>query len=299
MGLQMVSPGGMHAPDYAGLASTGASYAPHAGADAGNACQPAHGGAPAHGDMLAMAVDGHSGGAGGELAGCVSWPHGRIAPPVQAPDSLMEQAAASRCGGTAQGAALWAGAPFPPPQGGAMAHAQLAQLAQLHGQAQAQQQAQLLAQQQAQQQQLGAAGVGCGPGAGDGQGGALLSSADLSAAAASCGCGSAAGTAMGGSAGCYDPAAVAAAVAATADGGGAGGGMGSQQLVRRPPRDPSTAPVRKLSVQLIDTYKYINTVYYDKRKRRCAAIPQPPACALRPRWAVGGLRTAAARHTRA
>lgn len=36
----------------------------------------------------------------------------------------------------------------------------------------------------------------------------------------------------------------------------------------RPPRDRTFAPLRKLSVQLIDTYKYINTVYYEKRKRR-------------------------------
>jgi len=41
---------------------------------------------------------------------------------------------------------------------------------------------------------------------------------------------------------------------------------GGQRVVR----DPATAPVRKLSVNLIDTYKYINTVYYEKRKRRSA-----------------------------
>jgi len=33
-------------------------------------------------------------------------------------------------------------------------------------------------------------------------------------------------------------------------------------------RNPAEAPLRKLSVQLIDTYKLINQVYYEKRKRR-------------------------------
>merc|ERR1712093_450023 len=37
---------------------------------------------------------------------------------------------------------------------------------------------------------------------------------------------------------------------------------------RRPRRKHSDAPVRKLSVSLIDTYKLINQVYYEKRKRR-------------------------------
>lgn len=36
----------------------------------------------------------------------------------------------------------------------------------------------------------------------------------------------------------------------------------------RPQRKHSDAPVRKLSVSLIDTYKLINQVYYEKRKRR-------------------------------
>merc|ERR1712228_860327 len=35
-----------------------------------------------------------------------------------------------------------------------------------------------------------------------------------------------------------------------------------------PFRDPSTAPLRKLSVDLIKTYKHINEVYYAKKKRR-------------------------------
>jgi len=37
---------------------------------------------------------------------------------------------------------------------------------------------------------------------------------------------------------------------------------------RKPPRKHSEAPMRKLSVSLIDTYKLINQVYYEKRKRR-------------------------------
>ncbi|KAJ8982345.1 hypothetical protein NQ317_013095, partial [Molorchus minor] len=43
---------------------------------------------------------------------------------------------------------------------------------------------------------------------------------------------------------------------------------------RIPPtfRDPSTAPLRKLSVDLIKTYKHINEVYYAKKKRRAAQI---------------------------
>ncbi|KAJ1617814.1 hypothetical protein T492DRAFT_475802 [Pavlovales sp. CCMP2436] len=59
---------------------------------------------------------------------------------------------------------------------------------------------------------------------------------------------------------------------------GAGGGSGGaaaaaaagQQPGWRVPRDPANAPVRKLSVSLIDTYKMINMVYYDRRKRRSA-----------------------------
>ena len=35
-------------------------------------------------------------------------------------------------------------------------------------------------------------------------------------------------------------------------------------------RDPTTAPLRKLSVDLIKTYKHINEVYYAKKKRRAA-----------------------------
>lgn len=35
-----------------------------------------------------------------------------------------------------------------------------------------------------------------------------------------------------------------------------------------PFRDPATAPLRKLSVDLIKTYKHINEVYYAKKKRR-------------------------------
>jgi len=43
--------------------------------------------------------------------------------------------------------------------------------------------------------------------------------------------------------------------------------MGEDAALRQP-RNPSEAPLRKLSVNLIDTYKMINQVYYEKRKRR-------------------------------
>ena len=42
----------------------------------------------------------------------------------------------------------------------------------------------------------------------------------------------------------------------------------SAGLVKPNYRDPSTAPLRKLSVDLIKTYKHINEVYYAKKKRR-------------------------------
>eukprot|EP00316_Scyphosphaera_apsteinii_P004161 CAMPEP_0119326926 /NCGR_PEP_ID=MMETSP1333-20130426/69589_1 /TAXON_ID=418940 /ORGANISM="Scyphosphaera apsteinii, Strain RCC1455" /LENGTH=502 /DNA_ID=CAMNT_0007335365 /DNA_START=174 /DNA_END=1682 /DNA_ORIENTATION=+ len=45
------------------------------------------------------------------------------------------------------------------------------------------------------------------------------------------------------------------------------GGMG-ESVPRQQPRNPADAPIRKLSVNLIDTYKLINQVYYEKRKRR-------------------------------
>ncbi|XP_048476472.1 dual specificity tyrosine-phosphorylation-regulated kinase 1B isoform X1 [Rhincodon typus] len=47
-------------------------------------------------------------------------------------------------------------------------------------------------------------------------------------------------------------------------------------LQRRIPvsfRDPGTAPLRKLSVDLIKTYKHINEVYYAKKKRRAQHVP--------------------------
>jgi len=44
---------------------------------------------------------------------------------------------------------------------------------------------------------------------------------------------------------------------------------------RKQPRNPADAPMRKLSVNLIDTYKLINQVYYDKRKRRQEAAGHP------------------------
>ena len=45
---------------------------------------------------------------------------------------------------------------------------------------------------------------------------------------------------------------------------GAGGAAGAKPQFR----DPATAPLRKLSVDLIKTYKHINEVYYTKKKRR-------------------------------
>ncbi|XP_067874735.1 dual specificity tyrosine-phosphorylation-regulated kinase 1B-like isoform X2 [Heterodontus francisci] len=47
-------------------------------------------------------------------------------------------------------------------------------------------------------------------------------------------------------------------------------------LQRRIPltfREPGTAPLRKLSVDLIKTYKHINEVYYAKKKRRAQHVP--------------------------
>uniref|UniRef100_A0A3P9JVP4 dual-specificity kinase n=1 Tax=Oryzias latipes TaxID=8090 RepID=A0A3P9JVP4_ORYLA len=47
------------------------------------------------------------------------------------------------------------------------------------------------------------------------------------------------------------------------------------RLRRIPPsfRDPASAPLRKLSVDLIKTYKHINEVYYTKKKRRAQQVP--------------------------
>merc|ERR1719186_809512 len=45
-----------------------------------------------------------------------------------------------------------------------------------------------------------------------------------------------------------------------------GGAVAAQ--VKPSYRDPTTAPLRKLSVDLIKTYKHINEVYYAKKKRR-------------------------------
>uniref|UniRef100_A0A6Q2X9E0 dual-specificity kinase n=1 Tax=Esox lucius TaxID=8010 RepID=A0A6Q2X9E0_ESOLU len=47
------------------------------------------------------------------------------------------------------------------------------------------------------------------------------------------------------------------------------------QTRRIPPsfRDPAIAPLRKLSVDLIKTYKHINEVYYTKKKRRAQQVP--------------------------
>jgi dual specificity tyrosine-phosphorylation-regulated kinase 1 len=48
----------------------------------------------------------------------------------------------------------------------------------------------------------------------------------------------------------------------------ASSGVGSSIGDKPQFRDPSTAPLRKLSVDLIKTYKHINEVYYAKKKRR-------------------------------
>ena len=45
-------------------------------------------------------------------------------------------------------------------------------------------------------------------------------------------------------------------------------------------RDPSTAPLRKLSVDLIKTYKHINEVYYAKKKRRAQQTQMDEASQL-------------------
>ncbi|XP_044730399.1 serine/threonine-protein kinase minibrain isoform X2 [Chrysoperla carnea] len=66
-------------------------------------------------------------------------------------------------------------------------------------------------------------------------------------------------------------AAAAAAAAATAGSSSSGTPSDIQAMQARIPhhfRDPSTAPLRKLSVDLIKTYKHINEVYYAKKKRR-------------------------------
>ena len=44
--------------------------------------------------------------------------------------------------------------------------------------------------------------------------------------------------------------------------------QGGSQAPKPTFRDPNNAPLRKLSVDLIKTYKYINEVYYAKKKRR-------------------------------
>lgn len=48
----------------------------------------------------------------------------------------------------------------------------------------------------------------------------------------------------------------------------AGGASVGTNGLGMPFRDPATAPLRKLSVDLIKTYKHINEVYYAKKKRR-------------------------------
>merc|ERR1719361_2605111 len=48
-------------------------------------------------------------------------------------------------------------------------------------------------------------------------------------------------------------------------------------------REPSTAPLRKLSVDLIKTYKHINEVYYAKKKRRAQQTQMDEASHLHSR----------------
>jgi hypothetical protein len=57
-----------------------------------------------------------------------------------------------------------------------------------------------------------------------------------------------------------------------------GGGAAAEAAVRRPPRKHSDAPVRKLSVSLIDTYKLINQVCSSARERaRSGRAPSSPS----------------------
>lgn len=49
---------------------------------------------------------------------------------------------------------------------------------------------------------------------------------------------------------------------------GSSSSLGDGPSSRLKIRDPKTAPIRKLSVDLIRTYKHINEVYYAKKKRR-------------------------------
>ena len=57
-------------------------------------------------------------------------------------------------------------------------------------------------------------------------------------------------------------------------GGGATESSSSARPVYTPPRDTRLRPVYKLSVELIDTYKYINRVYYEARAKKAAAQEQ-------------------------
>lgn len=54
----------------------------------------------------------------------------------------------------------------------------------------------------------------------------------------------------------------------SSSGGGRDDGDAAMDSEPKQPRNPAEAPMRKLSVNLIDTYKMINQVYYEKRKRR-------------------------------
>ena len=59
-----------------------------------------------------------------------------------------------------------------------------------------------------------------------------------------------------------------ASSAASSSSSAAAGALGGNNNPKPQFRDPNSAPLRKLSVDLIKTYKHINEVYYAKKKRR-------------------------------
>jgi hypothetical protein len=50
----------------------------------------------------------------------------------------------------------------------------------------------------------------------------------------------------------------------------------------RPLRDPATAPLRKLSIDLIKTYKHINDSYYREKEKRL--VRDPPTSVVSPAY---------------
>lgn len=285
MGLQMVPPS-MHTPAFAGIASFGAvrGGARDAGACAGHTQLGGCAGASA------MAVD-DTGGDAALAGGCApAW--GQRAPHASVPTALPSNAHAPASGGAV--GAVWA-ALLPAEQ----ARAQAQQLAQLQQLSYAQLHEQSRAAQAHARGLLAADGAQCA-GAGDGPSGAQPPT--VGALPAGCAAAAVLGVmgigpngALDPKSACYEPAhagSLAFAPAPLDAQGGGGMGAGQQQPSGQPPtahaparrlaRDSSTAPVRKLSVQLIDTYKLINTVYYERRKRRCAARHAAPCRAATP-----------------